>query len=297
MKVKIKAPKISTQFKVERVYPGLEDLEVKPSGIEQNFKSSKYGFDNVKVREVTSDNLEITPTLEEQEYVGLYGTVNVNPATEVYNNAYEEGYDTGYTEGFNSAPPDYLPYVVNTPSWQNVQFPEDLRDVILNLDSVTYLTGFRFFGQTNATSVKIVGKNITRYDLYFSFQNSPNLKIIDLSQCGDGIILSDRFAYCFQLCGSLESIICNLDFSKTPDINYTFENCSALKEIRVVPLSIKAHMQIKHSLNLSSETIESIINGLATVETTQTLTLHNDVKAKLTDEQIATITSKNWNLA
>lgn len=33
-------------------YPELEDLEISPSAKEQNFKSDKYGFDNVKINAV-----------------------------------------------------------------------------------------------------------------------------------------------------------------------------------------------------------------------------------------------------
>ena len=50
---------------------------------------------------------------------------------------------------------------------------------------------------------------------------------------------------------------------------------------------------------LSDETIQSIIDGLAdlTEQTTQTITFYATVGAKLTDEQKATITAKNWTLA
>lgn len=50
---------------------------------------------------------------------------------------------------------------------------------------------------------------------------------------------------------------------------------------------------------LSDESVQNIIDCLAdlTGQATQTLTFHTDVKAKLTEEQIATITSKNWTLA
>ena len=67
--------------------------------------------------------------------------------------------------------------------------------------------------------------------------------------------------------------------------------------IKFVEKSIKASIAFAQSSLLSDESIQSIIDGLATVETAQTLTLHADVKAKLTDEQIAQITIKNWSLA
>lgn len=61
-----------------RIYPELEDLEITPSGVEQNFKSEKYGYDNVKVKAVESDTLEVIPKTEEQQIIGLFGIVNVN---------------------------------------------------------------------------------------------------------------------------------------------------------------------------------------------------------------------------
>ena len=42
------------ELDVVKVYPELEDLEVTPSTEEQNFKSSKYGFNNVKVKPMES---------------------------------------------------------------------------------------------------------------------------------------------------------------------------------------------------------------------------------------------------
>lgn len=78
MKVKINAPKINAKLNTQLVYPELEDLEVTPSSIEQDFKSNKYGYDNVKVKEVETDTLNVTPTTENQEYIGLYGIVNIS---------------------------------------------------------------------------------------------------------------------------------------------------------------------------------------------------------------------------
>lgn len=66
-------------FDVVKERPPLEDLEVTPSSIEQNFNHpNSYGYDNVKVKAVSSDTLNITPTTESQAYTGLYGTVNIS---------------------------------------------------------------------------------------------------------------------------------------------------------------------------------------------------------------------------
>ena len=67
-----------------KVSPELEDIEITPSEVEQNFKSTKYGYDNVKVKAIASDTLNIVPSEEEQEYVGLYGVVNVDKIPNEY---------------------------------------------------------------------------------------------------------------------------------------------------------------------------------------------------------------------
>jgi hypothetical protein len=47
---------------------------------------------------------------------------------------------------------------------------------------------------------------------------------------------------------------------------------------------------------LSTDTIQSIVDGLATVEEQKTLKLHTDVVVKLTEEQLTTIANKNWTV-
>lgn len=82
--IEVKKKKITVELNAKKIFPPLEDLEVTPSGVEQNFKSTKYGYDNVKVKAVASDTLNITPSEEEQEYIGLYGTVNVDKIPDEY---------------------------------------------------------------------------------------------------------------------------------------------------------------------------------------------------------------------
>lgn len=92
-----------------------------------------------------------------------------------------------------------------------------------------------------------------------------------------------------------------LDFSSVSNannLNGPFMFCGNLIELRVVANTIKYNFNISSCGNLSAETIQSIIDGLVdlTGGTAQTLTLHATVGGKLTDEQKATITAKNWTL-
>ena len=92
-----------------------------------------------------------------------------------------------------------------------------------------------------------------------------------------------------------------LDFSSVTSASNTnaFPNCVSLKEVRFVPNSIKVSIKLDNSSLLSTETIQSIIDGLAdlTGGTAQTLDFHADVVAKLTAEQIAQIYYKNWSVS
>lgn len=90
------------------------------------------------------------------------------------------------------------------------------------------------------------------------------------------------------------------DFSSVTNASYMtgFANIPKLVECRFVSNNIKLNFNISKSPNLSADTIQSIIDGLAdlTGGTAQTLTLHATVGAKLTETQKATITAKNWKL-
>lgn len=73
----------------------------------------------------------------------------------------------------------------------------------------------------------------------------------------------------------------------------------SVEYFRVVPNTIKVSFDIKHCSKLDDGTIQSVVDGLAdlTDGDSQTLSLHADVIAKLTDDQLTVIAQKNWNVA
>lgn len=76
MNIKITPAKVTVKTDVQRIYPELENLEITPTNEEQNYTGA---YRNVKVNAVETQKLDITPTLEEQNFNGLYGKINVNP--------------------------------------------------------------------------------------------------------------------------------------------------------------------------------------------------------------------------
>ena len=64
---------------IVNVYPQLENLTVTPKREEQIFKHpNSYGYDEVIVKAIESETLNITPTEETQSYSGMYDEVNVD---------------------------------------------------------------------------------------------------------------------------------------------------------------------------------------------------------------------------
>lgn len=80
--------------------------------------------------------------------------------------------------------------------------------------------------------------------------------------------------------------------------NSAFSNASAIKYFRVAPGSIKVTQNIAKANLLEDGTIQSIIDGLAdlTGAAAQTLTLHAEVGANLTQAQKDAVSAKNWTL-
>lgn len=78
--------------------------------------------------------------------------------------------------------------------------------------------------------------------------------------------------------------------------NRAFEQCYALENITIEG-EIANSISFSHSNKLTHDSLMSVINALATVETTKTLTLHADSKALLTDAEKAIATEKGWTIA
>jgi hypothetical protein len=127
------------------------------------------------------------------------------------------------------------------------------------------------------------------------FLNTPNLKRIVGLNVSNVTGAQQTFDNC-----AVEVIERPLDFSKIGgnSAKPNWGSAPNLREIRFAEKCLK-YKTTFNSEHLSDDSIQSIIGGLAdlTGGTAQDLVLHKDVKAKLTETQLATITSKNWNLA
>ena len=143
--------------------------------------------------------------------------------------------------------------------------------------------------------------NLERIDFYISnpftthngfFRGTSKLKYVK------GVNMSGSIDIRLMFSGSaIETIEEPMDISQVTKVNNTQNAfaCDNLREIRFVSGTIKVNINFSRCSKLSAESIQSIIDGLATVTTAQTLTLNSTIV--LTDAQKASITAKGWTLA
>jgi hypothetical protein len=287
---------------IVNVYPDLEDLEVTPTSVEQNFKSSKYGYDNVKVKAVESDNLEITPTLEGQEYVGLYGKVNVNPATEVYDEAIQKAYDTFWDTFQNNGERTSYAFAFYGDTWNDTTFNPKYKMIPVNANSM-------FDG------CKSVTKPLTNDIVDFSLCTNFYQTFRELGSREVGVIDTSKYvgiySYTFtkMACEKIEKIILPDMVSKNTTFNITtFQGMNNLIYIRFEGVIGKG-IFLASSQKLDSGSAENILLSLndykgTSEEYSYTVTLPNAVWERLNAEIPSPVgdswqeyaSSKGWNV-
>lgn len=194
---------------------------------------------------------------------------------------------------------EYLKYATSVRSlFSNAVFPEGLLDIklnLLNLKSDENANMNATFNNTNLRSVKIYIPSDIIVDCWGLFLLCKNLEYVEFTNG----IKSKNVAHMFNTVTNIKKILGEIDVSLCTVLNTMFSGDIYLEEVYFVKNTIKLNISFANSPLLIDQSIQSIIDGLAdlTDSDAQTITFHADVKAKLTDEQIASITSKNWTLA
>lgn len=137
---------------------------------------------------------------------------------------------------------------------------------------------------------------VTDFDCFISASgdHTPELESLDMRSFNTPSVVN--FNYMFGARTTLKEIKFGiLDFASATDVGNMFHACNALTtftgEVRNLKLSL--------NLGFSPLTVESamvFINGLAEVETAETLRLKSTTYAQLTPEQIAIATAKGWTI-
>ena len=104
-----------------------------------------------------------------------------------------------------------------------------------------------------------------------------------------------EFNQTFGGCSALKRIIGTFDFSSATNVNYMFSNCNNLEELTFAPNTLSISISLPQSSKLTADSVQSIIDGLATVTTAQTLTLN--ANAKILQSQVDSANAKGWTVA
>ena len=98
--------------------------------------------------------------------------------------------------------------------------------------------------------------------------------------------------YMFYKCESLTTIP-QLDTSNVTNMSYTFDGCKSLKNLGGF-IGLKLSLKLSNFTLLTHESLMNVINNLAEVTNSPTLTLGEWNINKLTADEIAIATSKGW---
>ena len=189
----------------------------------------------------------------------------------------------------------YVRYVDFTDAIQEVK-----EDIILRLERSPSLDAMFYRAKTiNAPKITVyIGDACTSMHQFVrgSTGEAEGLKTIEIIGSTRNV---QSFNSAFYWRVSLEEIVCELDFSSATTVVAMFNYCSGLKKVRFKANTLSLSISFLQSPLLSTESIQSIVDGYKdmTGQTSPVLTLHPDVREKLTDTQIATLTSKNVTIA
>ena len=122
------------------------------------------------------------------------------------------------------------------------------------------------------------------------FYDCASLTSIPQLNTNNVIDMSNMFGWCQKL-----TVISQWNVSSVTNMNSMFLGCSSLKSILMT--GMKVNFDISSSTKFEESDLVTILNNLATVTTTKTLTMGATNLAKLTDEEKAIATNKGWTLA
>ena len=161
----------------------------------------------------------------------------------------------------------------------NVDNVTNFMQTFLQCTNLEYIKGLENWHTTDKVST-----------YQYTFQNCYKLKELNLTNwCAGGLPSSSYITGFLINCYKLTTLIGGATIEEV-----LASNISCMKGLKVSLTLVSSQNQ---RTNLDRASLRALINGLAEVETTQTLTLGATLRAKLTEEDIAIATNKGWSIA
>lgn len=200
---------------------------------------------------------------------------------------FNAGYEKGKAEGGTSKPEQEKTIEITENGTTEVSPDENkvLSKVIVEVDVPSNDV---FSGLISGLITEVVvPENITNIRSY-AFSNCSKLAKVVLHEKITNIGYS-----AFYLCWNLTSL--TLPASITTIDATAIQRCDNMVNL-TVNCVIKSSFYLNYAKNLTPESVDSVINALAdlTGKNSQTVLVHSEIVARLTQEQYMVVESKNW---
>jgi hypothetical protein len=237
-----------------------------------------------------------------QGFVDGIGAIESGGGTEEIENIIDA---SGVLESTDGTATEKVERLIDKAEWENVWYKQTER--IANASSLFLFIETATIPRSNLiTSSQFISfckdAEIEYIDYYLNTQNGTNFMDC-FRNCkklkrmvGINTAKATQVIRLFLECNALEKIEEPLNFSSVHSANSQdacFGGANSLVDIRFVAESIKWSIAFPSAV-LSDESVQSIIDGLAYVESSQNLTLSNQIV--LTDNQKQVINAKGWTL-
>lgn len=203
-----------------------------------------------------------------------------------------ENVDKVYEAGYNKAESvNPLPYInIIDFQWHKVAFPEGF-DFVLKLRDKPATMNAMLSNATGLNSVTLICAAEGTVS-YAQLIRASTTKTLDISQFKPKPKDLSHFALDAK---KLVTISGALDLSNCTKTTIPFDGAFALENIEFAPNTIPISIKFGECRKLTHDSLMSIINGLAVVETTQTLTLPSSLK--ILQSQVDSANAKGWTVA
>ena len=205
---------------------------------------------------------------------------------------YNAGYLKGKSEGGSNGT-DYLQYLQS--AMFSTAISEITENIDLNVSRMTSVSGLFNTRALNCEKLTIkISDNCSNFMNFMSTNPSYVGTIKEVEIIGNTSKVTTWLG-AFNQRKTLEKIIGELDFSNNTNFTNTFVGCSALQLFTPKKETISLSISFSNSPDLLNKSKQAIFDGLAPVETTQTLTLNNQVK--ILQSQVDSANAKGWTVA
>ena len=180
----------------------------------------------------------------------------------------------------------------------NSKYSNDMFKDCTNINEIDFTSNYNYVNASafayNCNSVrhiKITGNYLS--SVYNAFYGCYLVTNINVPQLGNNV---NTISQCFNNCYNLQETP-NWDLSNVTQTTNAFNYCYSLVKFNMH--GMKVSFNLSYSTLLSESELVKIFNNLAdlTNSNSQTLTLGTTLLSKLTDEEKAIATNKNWTLA